>query len=220
MEDKTESKSKATDAETSDEPQKGKSISPLTIIISAIVSFVVFLAVFSYMMGVFDPPLPEGAAETQASDDAGSSSASSQNYVSKYGEAAAAVEQAQQTQAIDTIAEVALLDQRRKEIEAEERKLAKERKELEALRSEVEDLMNKKHAIAEEKLSYIAKLLDAMKPDEMSGLIANLDNSTIMDVLPRMKPQTASRVLATLPPERAAKITMELIQSEGTLNTP
>lgn len=172
------------------------------------------------MMGVFDPPPPEEAAETQAADESSSSSPSSQNYVSKYGEAAAAIEQAQQAQAIDTVAEIALLDQRRKEIEAEERELAKERKELEALRTEVEELMSKKQAIAEEKLSYIAKLLDAMKPDEMGGLIANLDNSTIMDVLPRMKPQTASRVLATLPPERAAKITMELIRSEGTLNTP
>ncbi|MBD3297061.1 MAG: hypothetical protein GF341_00235 [candidate division Zixibacteria bacterium] len=192
----------------------------MTIIISAVVSFVIFLGVFSYMMGVFDPPPPEDAAETQAADESGSSASTSQDYVSKYGEAAAAVEQAQQSQAIDTIAEVALLDQRRKEIEAEERKLAKERKELEALRAEVEDLMNKKQAIAEEKLSYIAKLLDAMKPDEMSGLIASLDNATIMDVLPRMKPQTASRVLASLPPERAATITMELIRSEGTLNTP
>ncbi|GAB4317237.1 MAG: hypothetical protein Kow0074_05720 [Candidatus Zixiibacteriota bacterium] len=192
----------------------------MTIIIAAVTSFVIFLGVFSYMMGVFDPAPPEPVAGTNTTEEAGETSPSNQNYVSAYGQAAAAVEEAQRAQAIDTVAEIALLDQRRKEIQAEEQKLAKERKELEELRAEIEDLMNKKQAVAEEKLSYIAKLLDAMKPDEMSGLIANLDNPTIMDVLPRMKPQTASRVLATLPPERAAKITMELLRSEGTLNTP
>lgn len=198
----------------------GKKISPLTIIIAAVVSFVIFLGVFSYMMGVFDPA-PPPSAETQDGDATGvADSLANGDYVSAYGKAAAAVEAAQEANAIDTVAELAQLDKRKRELDAKEQDIAKQKQELEQLRAQIETLMDKKEAVAEEKLAYVAKLLDGMKPDEMSGLISNLDNPTIMAVLPRMKPQTASRVLATLPPERAAKITMELIDQQEPAKNP
>jgi flagellar motility protein MotE (MotC chaperone) len=207
-------------SESTEESKPAKKLSAVTIIIAAVVSFVIFLGAFSYFMGVFDPAPPPEVADTAAAENGATDDQMPGNYVSPYGQAAAAVEEAQRTNAVDTLAELSLLDARRKELDAEERKITKERKELEDLRAQIETLMNKKEAVAEEKLVYIAKLIDGMKPDEMSGLISNLDNPTIMSVLPRMKPQTASRVLATLPPERAAKITMELIKSDKELATP
>jgi len=209
------------DAEKAEDVAKpGKKISPLTIIIAAVVSFVIFLGVFSYMMGVFDPAPPQTAESQDESAVDSTGTLGNGNYASAYGKAAAAVEAAQQANAIDTVAELAQLDKRKRELDAKEQDIAKQKQELEKLRAQIQTLMDKKEAVAEEKLAYVAKLLDGMKPDEMSGLISNLDNPTIMAVLPRMKPQTASRVLATLPPERAAKITMELIDQEGAAKNP
>ena len=207
-------------AKTEEAAKPAKKMSPLTIIIAAVVSFVIFLGVFSYMMGVFDPAPPPTAESPDESGEAAVDSFMSGGYASAYGKAAAEVQAAQDANAIDTVAEFARLDKRKRELDAQEQNIAKQKQELEQLRAQIESLMDKKEQIAAEKLAYVAKLLDGMKPDEMSGLISNLDNPTIMAVLPRMKPQTASRVLATLPPERAAKITMELIDQEEPAKTP
>ena len=64
-------------------------------------------------------------------------------------------------------------------------------------------------------LVYMAKLLDGMKPDEMTGLVAELDNKMILKVLPKMKPQNASKLLAQLPAKRAAAITTALLDSDS-----
>jgi len=201
-------------ADAAEEAAPKKKIGPITLIVSALVSFVVFLAIFSYTMGVFDPAPPPPAEEAKAGSNE-SASPDSQQYYSPYGEAAAAVEAASASEAVDTIAELSLLDKRQREIAAEERDIATKKRELEALKNEVDQYLQKKQKIADEKVTYIAKLIDGMKAEEMTGLVTNLDNATIMAVLPKMKPQTASRVLALLPPKRAAEIATQLLKSES-----
>jgi flagellar motility protein MotE (MotC chaperone) len=203
----------AADAAQSTAP--AKKLRPITLIVSALVSFVVFLAIFSYTMGVFDsapPPVPleEAKAETEQS-----APSDSQHYFSPYGAAAAAVEAATASPTVDTIAQLSLLDKRQRELAAEEMDIANKKRELEALKNEVEQFLQAKKGIADEKVTYIAKLIDGMKAEEMSGMITNMDNATIMAVLPKMKPQTASRVLAILPPQRAAEIATQLLEPES-----
>jgi len=218
----TGEKSGAPDAkpsgEAAAEPAEGaapaKKLSPITLIVSALVSFVVFLAIFSYTMGVFDPAPPPPPEEPAAAPEK-SKEAAAQEFYSPYGEAAAAVEAATTTNVVDTIAEISLLDKRKRELDAEEIEIAAKRRELEALRNEVEQSLQAKKGIADEKVTYIAKLIDGMKAEEMTGMITNLDNATILAVLPKMKPQTASRVLAILPPKRAAEIATLLLESES-----
>jgi len=200
-------------ADAAEDAAPTKKISPITLIVSALVSFVVFLAIFSYTMGVFDPA-PPPVEEAKAGPEQ-SAPGESQQYYSPYGEAAAAVEAATVSQSVDTIAELSMLDRRQRELDAEERDIAAKKRELEALKNEVEQFLQQKKGIADEKVTYIAKLIDGMKPEEMTGLITNLDNTTIMAVLPKMKPQTASRVLAILPPKRAAEIATQLLEPES-----
>jgi flagellar motility protein MotE (MotC chaperone) len=193
----------------------GKKFSPVLLIVVGLAAFVVFLAVFSYMMGVFSPKPPvnaEAPAETTPAAD--SAETQTRQFVSDFGRAAAAVEAAQQRGGVDTIAALSELDQRHKEIVAEEARLQIERQELAALKGQVEQLLSQKKAIAGEKVLYLAKLLDGMKQDELAGLMGKLDDKTILAVLPSMKPQTASKVLALLPPERAAQISTQLLTPE------
>ena len=196
--------------------EAGKKFSPVLLIVVGLVTFVIFLAGFSYMMGVFDPKPPATAAvpaEAKSAADSTKTDGQSQEYVSEFGRAAAAVEAAQMS-GVDTMAQLSELDQRHKEIAAEEASLRLERQELTALKSQIEQLLSQKKAIAGEKVLYLAKLLDGMKQEELAGLMAKLDDKTILAVLPSMKPLNASKVLALLPPERAAQITTELLTTE------
>lgn len=207
---------------TAPAPEAKKKLGTVTLIVAALGSFVVFLGVFSYMMGVFDSK-PDAPAETAVEEHHADSTAAhegSGEFASPYGEAAAAIDAAEEANAVDTIAAISVLERRQRELAAEEKIIERKKQELEDLRAEVEALINKKQTIDDEKTIYIARLIDGMKPDEMTGLMANLDNATILAVMPRLKPATASRVLALLPPERAAKITTELLGSGGEPETP
>lgn len=226
-EKKPEPPAEAAPAAAAEAPAEGvqpaapkKKIGTLTLVIAALASFVVFLGVFSYMMGVFDPK-PE-ATETSVIADSTATPAhtGTSGFASPYGEATAAIDAAEKAKAIDTALAISILDRRQRDLTAQEKEIERKKRELEALRSEIETLLDKRQTIADEKATYIARLLDGMKPDEMSGLMANLDNATILAVMPRMKPATASRVLAQLPPERAAKITTELLATPEVKSKP
>ncbi|MBI5867653.1 MAG: hypothetical protein HZB43_05090 [candidate division Zixibacteria bacterium] len=211
-----ESEKDAGNAEAAPAEKTGKKFSPVMLIVIGLVTFVVFLAVFSYMMGVFNKK-PAPTAEVPAGENPAADStkpeAQAQQFVSDFGRAAAGLEAAQKN-GIDTISALSELDQRHKEIAAEEARLQAEMQELTALKAQVEQLLSQKKAIAGEKVLYLAKLLDGMKQDELGGLMAKLDDKTILAVLPSMKPANASKILAILPPDRAAQLTTQLLNTE------
>ncbi|MEW5701273.1 MAG: hypothetical protein AB1792_03490 [Candidatus Zixiibacteriota bacterium] len=209
---KDDKKAASTDAPA----KKAKRLSPVVLAISGVVSLVVFLAVFSYFMGVFDakPPATEqpGASATPGHDTLAGGPTQPSTYFSPFGRAAASLEAVgRDTTAIDTDAALAELDQARRQLQIESARVQAEKQELHRLKAEVEQLLAKQNGIANEKVLYMAKLLDGMKPDELTPLMAKLDNGTILSVLPNMKPQNASKVLALLPPERAAEIATQLL---------
>lgn len=210
----TEKDAAATDAAPAE--KSGKKFSPVMLIVVGLVTFVVCLAAFSYMMGVFDKkpaPTAEAPESGQPATDSTKTGAEHQEFVSDFGRAAAGLEAAQKS-GVDTLAVLSELDRRHKEIAAEEAQLQAEKQELAALKSQVEQLLSQKKAIAGEKVLYLAKLLDGMKQDELSGLMAKLDDKTILAVLPSMKPANASKILAILPPDRAAQLTTQLLNAE------
>lgn len=202
-------------AEKGSSKKKRSGISPLVLIISGVVSMVVFVGIFSYMMGVFDPPPPETAEESADAAAVEDTLPTAPGvWHTEFGRAAAVASAVQDSGAIDTAHELSILDRRQREIAADEAHLDKERRELNRLKQEVEVLLANQNAVANEKVIYMAKLLDAMKPDEITGLISELDDKTILKVLPRMKPKNASQVLALLPPKRAAQIATTLLESD------
>jgi flagellar motility protein MotE (MotC chaperone) len=50
-----------------------------------------------------------------------------------------------------------------------------------------------------------------MEPRAVAKLMANLDDETIVSILPRMKSKNASAVLALLPPQRGARLSKQMI---------
>jgi flagellar motility protein MotE (MotC chaperone) len=193
---------------------KSRMPSPIVLAVSGLAAFVVFLGVFSLLMGVFDKPQPtEPAADQpveQAQEAAGGHEAVADDPVTE-DTAPAQIEFNFGNSEVDTLAELSWIESEKRKIQSEQLELALERQQLEALKREVEGLLAQKKRVAGERIAYLAKLFNEMKQDEISKLMAQLDNETIVAVLPQMKTSSASRVLAMLPPERAARITTMLL---------
>lgn len=82
---------------------------------------------------------------------------------------------------------------------------------LDRLDAEVSRKMLKLEQATTAKISELAKLYDGIDAKAVAAMMANLDNETIVAVLPRMKQKNASQVLGLLPPARAAQISKDMI---------
>ncbi len=207
------------DEESGDEPKKSSGPTPIALAVSGIVAFVVFLGVFSFMLGVFDkdkaPENLSGTAHTDAAD-----STSDQHATQTDGHGGDAYTPYQPDTQVsftfadaepDTLEEITWIEEEKKKIKEAQLELAVDRRELESLKRQVESLLARKRQIETERIAYLAKLFDNMREEEVGKLMEQLDDDTIVSVLPRMKAASASRVLAMLPPKRAARITTMLL---------
>jgi flagellar motility protein MotE (MotC chaperone) len=100
--------------------------------------------------------------------------------------------------------EMAKLDKARTEQE-------KRMKELQALEYKIDQCLVKIEQAESTRIAKLARLYDGMKAAEVAKLFANLDDNTILSVLPRMKPANASKILGLIPPKRAARISTRMI---------
>ncbi len=103
-------------------------------------------------------------------------------------------------------------------IQKEMSKLAMEKSSIDSQKQALDSLnitvnkgLNKIGQAETARLASLARLYDSMKPDEVSRLFENLDDSLIVQILPQMKPVNAAKILALMPPKRAAMISTQLI---------
>jgi len=193
---------------------KKKAPSPVALAVIGLAAFVVFLGVFSFTMGVFSKKPAEKPAAEQAKNStetkpvtvAGHETPATSDSTGEGG-----VEFNFAKDDTDTLLELTRLEAEKRRIETERLAISLERQQLETTRREVEGLLATKKEVQAERIAYLAKLFDGMKQNEVSELMAQLDDRIIVAVLPQMKPASASRVLAMLPPARAAKITTMLL---------
>jgi flagellar motility protein MotE (MotC chaperone) len=201
---------------TESKPAAKSGPSPIILTVSALVAFVVFLGIFSFTMGVFDKkPAVDPATAEHAADSTKPQPATAE-HAEQDAPAFADDEEGKiefnfAQEAPDTLAEISWIELEKKKILSDKMAIAIERKQLESLRREVENLLAKKDLIKGERVAYLAKLFDGMKQDEVGKLMEQLDDNTIVAVLPKMKTASASRVLAMLPATRAARITTILL---------
>jgi len=62
------------------------------------------------------------------------------------------------------------------------------------------------------RIAELARLYDGMDARTVANMMANLDDATIVSILPRMKQKNASQVLGLLPAQRAAKLSKQMIE--------
>lgn len=128
---------------------------------------------------------------------------------------------------------LALIEQKRAELEQEEDRLARQRQELEKLQLEVngridelkkvqtalEDLVKVEQNQREDRLRQLVKTLTNMKPASAGAVIAKLDDQMAVDIFARMPSRTSGAVMAALKPEQAARIGEMLTRNKESQKT-
>lgn len=100
--------------------------------------------------------------------------------------------------------ETAKLAGRKAELDQRERSLTR-------LDKEVTQKLLKLEQVETSRINTLAKLYDGMDPRAVAQVMSNLDDETIVSILPRMKIKNASAVLALLPPQRGARLSKQMI---------
>jgi flagellar motility protein MotE (MotC chaperone) len=115
----------------------------------------------------------------------------------------------------DSLEEVNWLKKEKAALAEREKALDERQKELEALDLEVSKKLTTLEQAESNRIAQLARLYDSMDPRAVAKLAANLDDATVVAILPRMKPKNASQVLALLPAKRGAKLSKQMITIAG-----
>ena len=62
-------------------------------------------------------------------------------------------------------------------------------------------------------LAKLVKVMEEMKPNEMKGIANGLDDQFLIDILVKMKPRNAAKLLAVIEPQRASRISMLMAEN-------
>jgi len=111
----------------------------------------------------------------------------------------------------DSVDTLNWLEKEQAELDKKIAEFEKKRKELEILENKINKSLLKIEQAESTRIINLARLYDGMKPDEIGRLFANLSDEIVISILPRMKPANASKILALLPPKRAARISTSMI---------
>lgn len=98
-----------------------------------------------------------------------------------------------------------------KRLELKEKELNARQRELELLDKKVSQKIVRIEQAESARVAALARLYDGMDPRSVAKLVANLDDGTVVSILPRMKQKNASQVLALMPAVRAAKLSKQMI---------
>jgi flagellar motility protein MotE (MotC chaperone) len=99
------------------------------------------------------------------------------------------------------------------ELQNQKAAIEAEKADLEKLRSEVQALLARKNRADDEKMYSLAKIYDSMDQEKLAQVFANMEDSLVVKILPKMKSNNASTVLEYLPPQRSAMISRKLLGS-------
>ena len=84
--------------------------------------------------------------------------------------------------------------------------------ELNKIRSELEDLLNKQQVIQDERLDSLVKIYENMKPKLAARIFDTLEMEVLLSVISRMKERKSSPILANMNPEKARQVTIQLAE--------
>ena len=111
----------------------------------------------------------------------------------------------------DSIEAVNWLENEKAKLAEREKELDAKEKRLNILDGKVSQKIVRIEQAESTRISKLAKLYDGMDARAVAKLIANLDDETVVSLLPRMKLKNASSVLALMPPPRAARLSKQMI---------
>lgn len=111
----------------------------------------------------------------------------------------------------DSLEQVSWLVTEKKRLEELQAKLDKRTKTQQKLEKKLNKQILRIEQAESSRISSLARLYDGMEPRSVAKLVANLDDNTVVSIIPRMKQKNASLMLSLMSPKRAARLSKKLI---------
>jgi flagellar motility protein MotE (MotC chaperone) len=84
--------------------------------------------------------------------------------------------------------------------------------ELNKIRGELEDLLNKQKTAEDERINSLVKIYENMKPKDAANIFNTLEMDVLLPVIGKISERKASPILAAMNPEKAREVTIELAE--------
>lgn len=99
-------------------------------------------------------------------------------------------------------------------LKAAEKELERKYKELNALKSEIEGLLEQQSEEEKQRIASLVKIYEGMKPKDAARIFDTLDIDVLVSVLAKMSTRKVSPVLAAMNPERARTVTIMMAEEK------
>ncbi|MBI3441939.1 MAG: hypothetical protein HY052_09125 [Proteobacteria bacterium] len=92
--------------------------------------------------------------------------------------------------------------------------------ELNKIKKELVDLLNKQQTIQDERINSLVKIYESMKPKEAARIFDTLEMDVLLSVIGKMKENKSSPILANMDPEKARSVTIKLSEQHKLPDLP
>jgi flagellar motility protein MotE (MotC chaperone) len=86
--------------------------------------------------------------------------------------------------------------------------------ELNKLRGQLEDLLNKQKTAEDERINSLVKIYENMKPKDAANIFNTLEMDVLLPVIAKISERKASPILAAMDPEKARQVTIKLAEQK------
>jgi flagellar motility protein MotE (MotC chaperone) len=84
--------------------------------------------------------------------------------------------------------------------------------ELNKIRGELEDLLNKQKTAEDSRIDSLVKIYENMKPKDAANIFNTLDMDVLLPVIAKISERKASPILAAMDPDKAREVTIKLAE--------
>ena len=92
--------------------------------------------------------------------------------------------------------------------------------ELNKIKSELMELLNKQQTVQDERVTSLVKIYEGMKPKEAARIFDTLEMDVMMAVISKMSERKSSPILANMDPEKARLVTIKLAEQHKLPDLP
>lgn len=97
-------------------------------------------------------------------------------------------------------------------LSAAEKRIEQKLKEMEKVRSEIQNLLKMGDERQSQQLESLVKIYETMKPKEAARIFEELDMPVLLDVIQKMKETKTAPILAAMDPVKAKQVTAALVE--------
>lgn len=161
-------------------------------------------------------PVPEGMAtpeeiqETYADSDA-----QPDPYVPRFSDAEVEVLETLASRREELDKRARELDQQALLLKATENRVDEKLAEMNALRDELEALLQKQTAEQQQRLDKLVKIYENMKPKDAAGIFDELELDVLLGILDRMSERKSAPIIAAMDPVKARIISLKLAEQKA-----